>query len=180
MRRFSIPIALVGVLAISGTALAAPPLQTFGPGDVTVTSRTSATIVNDADEYGGVYINARSLGNKLVGDVMVSYVSTGDVTGGAPRINLPIDTNGDKKMDIYATLDAANCGGVSGETTVVSTENPNCYVYFLGSGEAFPNWDAFVAAHPTYRIASKGDGSIPFIIADIGPGTYMIEQIDIQ
>ena len=180
MRRFSIPIALVGVLAISGTALAAPPLQTFGPGDVTVTSRTSATIVNDADEYGGVYITARSLGNKLVGDVMVSYVSTGDVTGGAPRINLPIDTNGDKKMDIYATLDAANCGGVSGETTVVSTENSNCYVYFLGSGEAFPNWDAFVAAHPTYRIASKGDGSIPFIIADIGPGTYMIEQIDIQ
>ncbi len=180
MRRFSILIALVGLLAISGTVLGAPPLQTFGTGDVTVTSRTSATIVNDEGEYGGVYINARSLGNKSVGDVMVSYVSTGDVTGGAPRINLPIDTDGDKTMDIYATLDAANCGGVSGETTLVSTENPDCYVYFLGSDESFPNWDAFVAAHPTYRIASKGDGSIPFIIADIGPGTYMVEQIDLQ
>lgn len=179
MRRFSIPIALVGLLAIGGTALAAPPLQTFGPGDVTVTSRTSATIVNDEGEYGGVYINARSLGNKLVGDVMVSYVSTGDVTGGAPRINLPLDTDGDKNMDIYATLDANNCGGASGESTLVSTESLDCYVYFLGSDESFPNWDAFVAAHPTYRIASKGDGSIPFIIADLA-GSYAVEQIDLQ
>lgn len=182
MRRISVLLAVVASFVAATATMAAAPLQTFGTGSVTV-SGSSATIVNDAGEYGGVYIKARSINNKLVGDVTVSFMSTGDVTGGAPRFNLPIDNDGDRQWDYWLTLDAANCGGTSDVATWVSTENPDCVVYFLGDeapAASYPNYDAFVAANPTHRIASKGDSSIPFIIADIGPGEYVVEGIDLQ
>jgi hypothetical protein len=42
--------------------------------------------------------------------------------------------------------------------------------------ESFDNWDAFVDAHPGYRIPP---GGIPFIIAD-QPRTYEISDIDLH
>jgi hypothetical protein len=188
MKRFSFALLASAVsFIIVGTVAAAPPLQAFGTGDVTVDG-DSVTIVNDAGEYGGVYVKAKSLGNKPLADVVVSFTSTGDVTGGAPRFNIPIDSDGDRMIDYYATLDAANCGGTSGSEVWVSTENSVCAVYFLdaaGTGPmpasaSYANWDAYVAANPTHRVASKGDGSTPFIVADVGPGTYVVEDVDLQ
>jgi hypothetical protein len=178
MKRLSIPLAALASLAIAGTTLAAAPLQTFGTGDVMV-SGDSVTIVNDAGEFGGVYSNARSLGNKPLAAVDVSFVSTGFVTGGAPRFNIPIDADGDRELDFYATLDAANCGGTANTEVWVSTENPDCTVYFLGTSGSYENWDAFVAANPEYRVASKGEGSTPFIVADI-EGEYELSDVDLQ
>lgn len=189
VKRFSLPLAMVASIVLASTTLAAAPLTAFGdPGTVTI-SGNSATIHLDATggqygiEYGGVYIKARALGNKLVGDVVASFTSTGDVAGGAPRLNLPIDNDGDRRWDYWAVLDAANCGGTSGNDVLVSTENPDCVVYFLGSeapAASYANWDAYVAANPTHRIASKGDSSTPFIVADGTPGTYVVENIDLQ
>lgn len=183
MRRISVLLAVVAILLAATATMAAAPLQPFGTGDVTVSGST-ATIVNDAGEYGGVYVKARAVNNKLVGDVVISFTSTGDVTGGAPRFNLPIDNDGDRQWDYWLTLDAANCGGTSDVATWVSTENPDCAVYFLGAEAPaagyYPNYDAFVAANPTHRVASKGENSIAFIVADIGPGEYVVENVDLQ
>ena len=62
----------------------------------------------------------------------------------------------------------------------VSTENDACRVYFLGSNETFDNWDAYVAAHADPTVASKGDFTTPYIVADIGPATYTLSAIDLQ
>jgi hypothetical protein len=89
-------------------------------------------------------------------------VSTGDVAGGAPRFSIPIDTGGGRRtVEGYAFLDAAGCGGASGEYTTVSTESSECAVNF--DSVDYANWATFAAANPTYRIAA---GTIPFIIAD--------------
>ena len=115
---------------------------------------------------------ARGLTSKPLVAVDFSFTSTGTVTGGAPRFSLPIDTDGKPKTDNgYAFIDAANCGGVSGVETVVSTESASCPVFF-GSG-SWANWDAFVAANPTYRIGH----AIPFVIADGAEGTYQVNDI---
>ena len=171
--KFVLAGAVLAGLAVMGTAIAAnPKLNSFGPGDVSISESGTVTIVNEPGEYGGVYLSSRSQSGKLLGEVDFSFISTGDVAGGAPRFSIPIDTDGNGIVEGYAFLDAANCGGVSNVTTTVSTEALNCPV-FLNWGPSFANWDAFAAAHPTYRIAP---GAIPFIIAD-QPGTYQVSNI---
>jgi hypothetical protein len=58
MRRHAPILALVAIVAIAIPASATPKskLQTFGPGEVTIEGRDAATLVNDADEYSGVYL----------------------------------------------------------------------------------------------------------------------------
>jgi hypothetical protein len=174
MKRF-IGVLGIAALAIVVTASAAfagkATLQTFGPGDVTLTGPDSARIVNDVNEYGGVYLKSKSNSGKLA-DVDFSFTSTGDVTGGAPRFSLPIDDPATPaKGDGYAFMDAANCGGVSDSVIEVGTDIATCPVFY-GNGN-WANWDAFVAANPTLRITP---GAIPFIIADI-PGDYEVSDI---
>lgn len=159
----------MATFAITTAALAAAPLQQFGTGEVTITG-TSATIVNDAGEYGGVYVKARSLNNKPLADVDFSFTSSGDVAGGAPRFSIPIDTDGDTKTtEGYAFIDVNGCGG----DLFVSTTNEDCVVYF--GDDVYANWDAFAAANPTYRISK----AIPFIIADVA-GSYTVEDVSLQ
>jgi hypothetical protein len=120
----------------------------------------------------------------MLAEVDFSFVSTGDVTGGAPRFSIPIDDKAipgptdffDGTDVAYAFLDAANCGGVSDVETLVSTDAANCMV-FLNSGGSWANWDAFAEANPTFRIAP---GYIPFVIADGALGTYEVEDIALR
>ena len=72
----------------------------------------------------------------------------------------------------YAFLDAAGCGAAVGTNsakvvTVVSTDSPNCKVFF---DRQYDNWAAFAAAHTDYRVAKK---NVPFIIADV-EGDYHV------
>ena len=179
MKRFLVGLTVAAVAAIgfgSVAASASPTkLQTFGT--AAVTGVDSATIVNGVGEYGGVYINSKSQGAKPLNSVGFSFVSTGDVAGGAPRFSIPIDADGvGSTVEGYAFLDAAGCGGVSGGTTTVSTTLETCKVSFNSPDYNYANWAAFAAANPTYRTAP---GAIPFIIADAA-GSYAVSSIDLR
>jgi hypothetical protein len=167
-------VAAIGFGGVGAFAGANGQLQDFGTGTVTIgTDGTSATIVNEAGQYGGVYIQSKSQSGMPLNAVNFSFVSTGDVTGGAPRFSLPINTDGGGgSVAGYAFIDAAGCRGVSGGTTMVSTSSSLCHVNFLSVD--YPNWVAFEAAFPTGRIAQ---GHFPFIIADGSVGSYAVNSI---
>lgn len=171
MRRLSPLLAIVAIATLAIPAMAAPSkLQVFGTGDATVTGTASATLVNGPGEYSGVYLQSKSQSGKPIGNVSFSFDHAGDIAGGAPRFSIPVDTDGNGSVEGYAFLDVNGCGN----TGTVSTTSSTCQVFF--GGEAFANWAAFAAAHPTYRIAP---GSIPFIIAD-QEGSYTITSIDLR
>jgi hypothetical protein len=58
----------------------------------------------------------------------------------------------------------------------VSTTNTACRVFFGTSISGYDNWDAFVAANPTYKIAQ---GNFPLIVADGAAGSYAISSISL-
>ncbi len=193
MRRFRLPAALLvfgASFALAASTLANAPLVAFGDDGTVTVNGNSATIHLDVTggefgiEYGGVNVRAQALGNKALANVAASFVSTGDVAGGAPRLNIPLDSDGDRMWNYWAVIDAANCGGTSDVPVLVSTASASCAVYFLGADApaagTYANWAAYAAANPTHRVASKGDSSTPFIIADGTPGDYAIEAIDLQ
>lgn len=155
-------------LSVASPATAAPALQTFGT--ATLTDGT-VTIVNGSGEYGGAYLKSKSTSGKKLSAVDFSFTNTGAVAGGAPRFSLPIDTDADGSTDNgYAFIDVNGCGG----DNHVSTDNSACTVYF--GPDAYVNWDAFAAAHPTWRSAP---GSIPFVIADV-EGSYSVTDVSLR
>jgi hypothetical protein len=174
-------IAIVAVVAAAVLATSAyadgSKLETFGTGFVTVNG-TSYGIVNDSGEYGGVYAKTKSrdYSGKRLSKVQFSFVSSGDVQGGAPRWSIPIDTDKKTKtVEGYAFIDAANCGATVGDnpagvTTTVSTSNPNCKVYF-GSG-VWDNWAAFAEENRSYTLPKKP----AFVIADV-QGDYTVSNL---
>src|SRR5467141_1881129 len=166
-------VAAIGFGSVGAVAAANGQLQAFGTGTVTITSADSATIVNAAGQYGGVYVQSKSQSGMPLNAVSFSFVSNGDVTGGAPRFSIPINTaGGGGSVAGYAFLDSANCGGSSNVPTTVSTTAANCKVFFQSG--TFDNWTAFAALNPTYRVAQ---GHFPFIIADGAAGSYAVNSI---
>ena len=156
-------------------------LTTFGSSTVTESGGTYTIVSNGPDpvydpapEYGGVRLTSRTSG-MLIGAVDYSFVSSGDVAGGAPRFSLPISTDGSSTIAYYAFIDVLGCNAaaVDGGIYTVSTALANCSVFADVDG-TFANWDAFAAAHPTYTIAA---GHLPFIIADGSLGTYVVSAI---
>jgi hypothetical protein len=77
-------VAGIGFGGVGAFASANGQLQAFGTGTVTI-AMDSATIVNASGQFGGVYIQSKSQSGMLLNAVTFSFVSTGDVTGGAPR-----------------------------------------------------------------------------------------------
>lgn len=190
MRRLSILLALVASLAVVGAASAAPNrlrTEVDGTAQAVVFSSTSAGLVVSGNDngvgYAAVYTNAKSPAGKLLIEVDMGFIISagGTVAGGAPRLTIPIDFNGDGVYDVFASLDAASCGGtvVNGLLTssvLVSTTIATCGVN-LNPGGSYANWDAFAAANPTYRIAK---GQQAFIIADWGPTNVTLTGIDLN
>ena len=180
MKRLMVPLVSAMVLvALAILPIAAAPqihYRTFGSATVTEGPAGTFTIVSDgpdptydpSPEYGGVYVNSKSNSGKAIGSVSFSFVSSGEVAGGAPRFSIPIDTDGvTNTADFYAFMDVAGWS-----SNLVSTESSTCQV--SAGSETFANWAALAAAHPTYRIAP---GSIPFIIADGTLGRYVVSNI---
>lgn len=171
MRRFGLMAAAAALVALGAFSVNAgnTQLRSFGTGDVTINGN-SATIVNDGGEYGGVYLNSKSWSAKLA-SVRMSFVSAGEVGGGAPRFSIPIDTGGNAAVDGYAFIDVNSCG-----SNTVSTTSSNCMVYFHTEPAPYDNWAAFAAAHSDWRVAP---GYIPFIIADV-EGNYVVNNIQLR
>ena len=178
----------VAMLAFVGTSAAGGPtgakLKTFGNGEVSV-SGTTATIVIDIGEFGGVFYNAKSSGGTLLNKATFAFTSRGDVEAGSPRWSIPIDDGAFDVNADYAFLDATGCGATEGDNpgnvaTWVSTQNPNCHVNWHGTDYA--NWATFAFQNPTFRTAKQ---YLPFIIADGVPdegasqttATYVVADI---
>ncbi len=164
-----------GLLASAGTASAANPLLCFdGPSEGTVyggkctlnAAGTGATLDNtDGDpqgSYSGVYFAVSSLSGKLLSEVDgLSFNYTGTATAGSPRISLPIDTDNDGDTEFYAFIGAFYCNNGAG--LVDPMNDTTCTIFHTtGPDAGYPNWDAFVAAHTTWRVSDD----VPFIVAD--------------
>jgi hypothetical protein len=167
MKRFLF-VAAIAAITIAASAMpgsAAPKDSCFSgsPGTCTYNrSSNSVTLDTTAGGYAGTYVNSwRNTGHTLLSSVSFSFRYTCDpaddttscVGGGSPRWSIPIDTNGDKKTDGYAFVDAANCGSTG-------TVDTSCPVFFGAQSPA--NWAAFAAANPTYAISN----AVPFVIVD--------------
>jgi hypothetical protein len=177
LRRIVPALALSALVFTALPTAAAPKLQTFGTGEVSISGGT-VTIVNGIagydenddpiPEYGGVYLKPRSQSAKLT-SVAFSFTNLDDVAGGAPRFSIPIDDRDPSTNDTYAFIDVNSCGGDS----LVSTTNPDCMVYFWTESAPYDNWADFAAEHPTWRVAPSVP---PFIIADWF-GEYRVTDI---
>ncbi len=191
MRRFSILLALAASLAIAGTVTAATTLvsQTGGLGYASVSGDAATIGVGGSGNagYALVYLRGKptSAGKPLAEVSLSATVAAGSqVAGGAPRLTVPIDTNGDGKWDVFATMDWNSCqgtatGGVLDRAVIMSTENPACTVY-LNSGGSYANWDAFALANPSWRVASAGSSTRPFVIVDWAPTNVNLTAIDLS
>jgi hypothetical protein len=180
------PIRFISIFALvlsavflgnAGTAAAANPLLCFdGPsegtdsgGDCTINPGGTSATLNTADgdpqgSYAGVYYASSNLSGDLVGTVTgLSFTytctsTTNCVTGGSPRISIPIDTNSNGGWDSFAFIDANNCGQAG---LAAGTVNQSCPVSF--GSTLYANWTAFANANPTYQIATD---AVLFVIAD--------------
>jgi hypothetical protein len=130
------------------------------------TSTTNGAILDNSmpvgsGDYSGVYYKTSSLSGKLLGDVtQLSFNYTGIATAGSPRISLPIDVTGDGTTDFYAFIGAFYCNDGAG--LVDPIHDSTCTIFYTGGPvSGYPNWAAFVAAHPTWHV-----GATPFVIAD--------------
>ena len=189
MSGFSARLAIVSVVAVLGLVLTGAlganggKLKCFSGSPATCElnpSTDGATLDTTSGGYAGVYFtNGKSMGGSALSDVDFSFEyrcqpsnvdTTTCVGGGAPRWSIPIDTGGDRKDadEVYAFLDAANCGS----TGTVSTTASTCPVFVNanGGGGSYANWDAFATANPTWTIA----GAYPFVIADVGTASPII------
>ena len=138
---------------------------------------------NIYNNYAGVYIPS-NLGGRLLSDVnklSFSYDGSG-AAGGSPRISLPIDINGDGFIDDinedgyadFAFIDTMGCNdGDTNVGTLDAINDPTCIVWY--NNVSYDNWAAFVAANPTYRIASD---RLTFIIVD-APGEFDITNVQL-
>jgi len=174
--RIALIIAAVAAAALATSAYAGTiglkPLADSNA-KVTVTGNSAHIVVNPGDGGGVVYIKTKfkNLSSKKLSKLVYSFVSSGDVQGGAPRWSIPIDWDNDPKTaEGYAFIDAPNCGATAGVPTLVSTSNPDCKVYF--DGTPYKNWTAFIKAHPDYKLSKRA----AFIIADV-PGDYEVSEI---
>ena len=165
-KAITLTLALVALSAVAFAGIAvASDLHTFGTGVVTA-KKGVVRIVNDTGEYGGIYKGGKKW--TPLASVAYSFVSSGDVVGGAPRWSIPIDTDGVKKsVEGYAFIDAAGCGATVGDNptstpTLVSTTSANCKVFYSGDNTQYANWAAFAAAFPTAKLGQ----ALSFVIAD--------------
>jgi hypothetical protein len=185
MRRVFLILALTCAMAgLTASVVTAAParaqaLNCFEGGGATCvvdSSNNTATLDVPGGGYAGVYVNGKSYSGKPLAAVDFSFTYWGDVSGGSPRLSIPIN-DGTGTLS-YAFIDAAGCGYVTDITPntfhIVSTELSNCQVTYLGV--TYANWDAFALANPTFRIAN---GTLAFVIAD-QPGHVVIYSVTMR
>ncbi len=140
-------------------------------------AKGSATLNNNDNDtdpynnYSGIYTATSNMYSQMLGEVShLSFMYTGDAaTAGSPRFSIPISTDGNSTYDVYAFVSAYYCNDGAGLVDVIN--DATCTIY-VGS-ESFDNWAAFVAAHPTWTIATD---AYVFLIAD-DPGVWTVNNV---
>jgi hypothetical protein len=188
MRNYLIGAIALVVLALGSVAIAAPGngnrLYCFqgvddgANGTCTLAGGGAVLDTTDGnadpnDNYAGVYVGNSKLEGRLLGDVeKLSFSYTGSpVVGGSPRFSIPIDEDGDGTTESYAFADAVGCSDGAGTVDVI--DDASCLVSYDAT---YASWAAFVAAHPTYRIASD---AVTFIIADQS-GDFVLTNVELR
>jgi hypothetical protein len=115
---------------------------------------------NSTDASAGVYKNGTGVSGKHLSQVTFSFDYLCDdndpcVGGGSPRWSIPIAGGPE---GAYAFVGANNCVGQAGGAA--GTVDNSCPVNF--NNVDYPDWAAFAAAHPTYKIGK----ATTFVIAD--------------
>ena len=148
-------------------------------GTCTLTSDGAVLDTTDGDAnpnnaYAGVYLQNTNLDGRRLSQVHnlgFSYDGTG-AAGGSPRLSIPIDEDGDGTTDAYAFVDTLGCNdGSPNQGVLDATNDPTCLVAF--GAVVYPNWDAFAAANPSYRIATD---ALSFLIVD-QPGDFTVADV---
>jgi hypothetical protein len=144
----------------------------FG-GDCTIKGKgakgTATLDLTDNDpqgDFAGVFTADSNLYGMPVADITqmsYHYTASIDPQPGNLSYNIPIDTNGDGDTEFFLFVDAFYCPGDNGIVDIVN--DPDCGMWEGGS-VFYVNWDAFVAAHPTAKVALD---NFVFIVAERTP-----------
>jgi hypothetical protein len=151
------------------------PLTCFegGGGHCQILGPNSALLNNNAGGFSGVYFPISKLTGKPVAAVSgLSFDFTGTASGGAPRISVPIDTNGDGGTEYYAFVSPEFCP----TTQTGHVSESTCRVFATGGPvSGYANWAEFAAANSGATVAATdGDATVPFIVADVaGSETFV-------
>jgi hypothetical protein len=140
-------------------------------------SGTGATLDNTVTgpdgSYSGVYYAVSSINGAVLSDVSnLSFNYTGTPTAGSPRISLPIDTDNDGDTEFYISIAAFHCNNGAGLVDPMNDATCTIWSNLDGTTPLGSNWDAVVAAHPTWRVSDD----LPFIIAD-DPGLWTVSNV---
>lgn len=145
---------------------------------------------NDGDpdgSYAGVWAVPVTIRTKLIGNIQelrYSYAG-GPPSGGSPRWSVAIDEDGDgihEAGESYAFADATACNDGDGFVGTSDAEDDATCQWFY-EAESFPNWDAFAAAHPTYRIprrTASGAQIVPAFIITDAPAHTLIWDVEVR
>jgi hypothetical protein len=140
---------------------------------------------NNAAAYVVTTVNA--LSNKKLTQVqqLDFYYAGGPPIGGAPRITIPIDENGDGTWDYqggtgtegFAFIDVPGCNDGDGYVGALKgDDDPTCNVNY--ESVDYPTFSAFEAAFPSGRVAKNSQAS-PFIAID-QPNHYLIYRVTLK
>jgi hypothetical protein len=136
---------------------------------------------NPDNAYAGVYYETSGLSGKMLSavnpsSVSFTYAAEDETTasGGSPRVSIPIDENADGTTDHYAFADTLGCNDGSANNGTLMLSDATCTISYFG-GESRPNWAAFVAAHPTWKVSN----AVPFVVVD-QPGMWTVTNVHLD
>lgn len=181
-------IAVVATFLMSNAALAAGnggsnKLRCFDgsssqyPGTCSIVAGV-ATLDNSNGPYSGVFIAGGNLNGKTLSSINEFSLSyTGQSGNESPRIDLPIDTDGNGTADMNLLIPFESCSNGAGFINVLT--NPTCVMYQdnYSTGYVSHNWSALIAAHPTW-VASLGT-ILPYVLAD-GTGRWTVSNVKLS
>jgi hypothetical protein len=167
-RLFAAMTAALMVLALTGTAIAAPKSSTLTcDGNCTISGTTATITTNGTLGDGGSVWYTKFSGKSFYGQRLsqisaLSFTSSGSSALGIdPRWSIPIDTNNDGFTEAFAFVASGTCNNGAGLVDVI--HDATCSVNYLGA--TYANWAAFVAAQPAIAEISLTD-NWAFVVAD--------------
>lgn len=169
---FALTVLVVGMIGTSAYAAAPEGNKISCEASCVLLSPNRAQLDVEPGGYGAVYtVNTVAVGTPLSDITKLGFNYSGtEPYGGAPRISIGIDENGDGNYEAFAFVDAAGCNDGAGKVDVIN--DPTCTVWY--GSTSYVNWAAFVTANPTYTVGYE----YTFVVAD-APGNWTIWNVQL-